>query len=68
MSHSRSALPPHYYAIFGIYEPTLTALGFIGALLDPIKARNRFLLISDSDSGNDPVFFFCLFLGRDLFV
>ena len=38
MSHPRSALPPRYYAIFGIYEPTVTALGFVGALLDPIKA------------------------------
>jgi hypothetical protein len=39
MSHPRSALPPLYYAIFGIYEPILTTMGFIGALLDPIKAR-----------------------------
>ena len=40
MSHPRSALPPPYFAIFGIYEPLLTAMGFIGALMDPIKARN----------------------------
>jgi hypothetical protein len=39
MSLPRSALPPLYYAIFGIYEPTLTAMGFIGALMDPIKVR-----------------------------
>ncbi|KAJ7228630.1 hypothetical protein GGX14DRAFT_614026, partial [Mycena pura] len=30
-----SAIPIHYYAIFAIYEPFLTSLGFIGALLDP---------------------------------
>ncbi|KAJ7781177.1 hypothetical protein B0H16DRAFT_1497357 [Mycena metata] len=30
-----SPLPPHYYWIFGIYEPCLTTLGFLGALLDP---------------------------------
>jgi len=30
-----SAIPNHYYAIFAIYEPFLTSLGFIGALLDP---------------------------------
>ena len=28
-----SAIPIHYYAIFAIYEPFLTSLGFIGALL-----------------------------------
>ena len=39
MSLPRSALPPLYYAIFGIYEPILTTMGFIGALLDPVKAR-----------------------------
>ncbi len=42
MSLPRSALPPLYYAIFGIYEPTLTAMGFIGALMDPIKVRTVF--------------------------
>jgi hypothetical protein len=42
MSLSRSALPPIYYAIFGIYEPILTAMGFIGALLNPIKASIDF--------------------------
>ncbi|KAJ7180158.1 hypothetical protein C8R43DRAFT_390546 [Mycena crocata] len=30
-----SAIPPHYYAVFAIYEPFLTCLGFLGALLDP---------------------------------
>ena len=40
MSFSRSALPPFYFVIFGIYEPLLTGMGFIGALMDPIKARN----------------------------
>jgi hypothetical protein len=39
MSHSRSALPPVYYAIFGVFEPTVTLIGFIGALMDPTKAR-----------------------------
>lgn len=40
MALTRSALPPSYFAIFGIYEPLLTAMGFIGALMDPVKARN----------------------------
>ncbi|KAF9492797.1 hypothetical protein BDN71DRAFT_1450966 [Pleurotus eryngii] len=30
-----SALPDIYYAIFGIYEPFLTTMGFIGTLFDP---------------------------------
>ncbi|KAL0949494.1 hypothetical protein HGRIS_009548 [Hohenbuehelia grisea] len=30
-----SAIPDVYYAIFGVYEPFLTVLGFIGALFDP---------------------------------
>ncbi|KAJ7665556.1 hypothetical protein B0H17DRAFT_1090930 [Mycena rosella] len=30
-----SAIPTHYYAVFAIYEPCLTTLGFLGALLDP---------------------------------
>ncbi|KAJ6599004.1 hypothetical protein DFH09DRAFT_903124 [Mycena vulgaris] len=30
-----SAIPTHYYAVFAIYEPFLTTLGFLGALLDP---------------------------------
>ncbi|KAH9966065.1 hypothetical protein BC827DRAFT_1181828 [Russula dissimulans] len=38
--HSRSALPPVYYAIFAIYEPVLTAMSCVGALLDPTKTHN----------------------------
>jgi len=30
-----SAIPDVYYAIFGVYEPFLTTLGFVGALYDP---------------------------------
>jgi len=30
-----SAIPTPYYAVFAIYEPCLTTLGFIGTLLDP---------------------------------
>ncbi|KAJ8474839.1 hypothetical protein ONZ45_g13632 [Pleurotus djamor] len=30
-----SAIPDVYYAIFGVYEPFLTTLGFIGTLADP---------------------------------
>jgi len=30
-----SAIPTSYYAVFAIYEPLLTTLGFVGALLDP---------------------------------
>jgi hypothetical protein len=37
MSLTRSALPPIYYALFCIYEPMLTMMGFIGTLLDPTK-------------------------------
>ncbi|KAI9512238.1 hypothetical protein F5148DRAFT_1273859 [Russula earlei] len=40
MSLSRSALPPVYYAIFGIYEPALAVFGFFGAMLDPTKTHN----------------------------
>jgi len=40
MSHSRSALPPVYYAIFGIFEPTVTLIGFIGAFMDLTKTHN----------------------------
>lgn len=38
-----SAIPPVYFAIFGIYEPMLTVVGFIGALLDPKKVCLRVL-------------------------
>jgi len=40
MSLTRSALPPIYYAIFCIYEPMLTTMGFIGTLLNPTKTHN----------------------------
>jgi len=40
MSHPRSALPPVYYAIFGIFEPTVTLIGFIGAFMDLTKTHN----------------------------
>ncbi|KAJ7095446.1 hypothetical protein B0H15DRAFT_775139 [Mycena belliarum] len=30
-----SAIPTPYYVIFAMYEPCLTTLGFLGALLDP---------------------------------
>ena len=30
-----TALPTFYYIVFGLYEPLLTSLGFIGALFDP---------------------------------
>ncbi len=48
MPPSRSALPPVYYAIFGVYEPTVTLMGFIGALLDPTRARILALNIASS--------------------
>jgi len=51
MSHSRSALPPVYYAIFGVFEPTVTLIGFIGALMDPTKARLLSLFNGVSLSG-----------------
>ena len=37
MPPTRSAIPPIYYAIFCIYEPMLTTMGFVGTLLDPTK-------------------------------
>ncbi|KAH9977904.1 hypothetical protein BGW80DRAFT_1284796 [Lactifluus volemus] len=40
MSIPRSALTPIYYAIFCIYEPMLTTMGFIGTMLDPTKTHN----------------------------
>jgi hypothetical protein len=30
-----SAIPFPYYTVFAIYEPVLTTLGFVGAMLDP---------------------------------
>lgn len=30
-----TALPTFYYVVFGLYEPLLTSLGFMGALFDP---------------------------------
>ncbi|KAI0068820.1 hypothetical protein BV25DRAFT_1910562 [Artomyces pyxidatus] len=41
MSTSRSAIPPLYYAIFGLYEPMLTTLGFFGTLADPVATHNQ---------------------------
>jgi hypothetical protein len=68
MSLPRSALPPPYYAIFGIYEPLLTAMGFIGALMDPIKARNSSLSLTLSRPGRMTVFsLFVLWGGVFLF-
>ena len=32
-----SAIPFPYYFLFAIYEPAITAIGFIGALADPKK-------------------------------
>ena len=34
-AHPTTALPTFYYVVFGLYEPLLTSLGFIGALFDP---------------------------------
>ncbi|CAK5262695.1 unnamed protein product, partial [Mycena citricolor] len=34
-SSSISAIPTHYYVLFAIYEPCLTTIGFLGALIDP---------------------------------
>ena len=48
MPPSRSALPPVYYVIFGVYEPAVTLMGFIGALLDPTRARILALNIASS--------------------
>ncbi|KAF7301723.1 hypothetical protein MIND_00737900 [Mycena indigotica] len=39
--HQPSPLPPHYFAIFAIYEPILTTLGFLGALLDPKSTHDN---------------------------
>jgi len=36
--NTRSALPGTYYAVFGIIEPTLMALGFLTFMLDPKKS------------------------------
>jgi hypothetical protein len=30
-----SALPDFYYALFALFEPFISALGFIGTLVDP---------------------------------
>ncbi|KAJ6485111.1 hypothetical protein C8R47DRAFT_1130823 [Mycena vitilis] len=35
-----SAIPINYWVVFGIYEPCLTTLGFVGALLDPNKTHD----------------------------
>ncbi|KAF8165287.1 hypothetical protein B0H34DRAFT_688602 [Crassisporium funariophilum] len=36
----KSAIPDFYYFCFGAYEPFLTIVGFLGALVDPINAHN----------------------------
>jgi len=36
----KSAIPTFYYAVFGIYEPILTVVGFVGALSDPKKTHD----------------------------
>lgn len=64
MSLPRSALPPLYYAIFGIYEPILTTMGFIGALLDPVKAR----IDSLNDDATLRMILFSLYFGAGLCV
>ncbi|KAJ6515827.1 hypothetical protein C8R45DRAFT_957739 [Mycena sanguinolenta] len=35
-----SAIPFAYYTVFAIYEPALTTLGFLGAVLDPEGTHN----------------------------
>jgi hypothetical protein len=34
-----SALPDFYYAVFALFEPFISALGFIGTLVDPKTVR-----------------------------
>lgn len=66
MSHSRSPLPPVYYAIFGVLEPIVTLIGFIGALIDPTKARISFTTSQSQKHTFDFSFLF-LFPGRWIF-
>lgn len=37
---AKSAIPDFYYFCFGAYEPFLTIVGFLGALVDPLSAHN----------------------------
>jgi hypothetical protein len=60
MYPSRSALPPIYYAIFGVYEPATIALGTMGAFLDPTKAC---IFILDNISSREHLCFVFPFLG-----
>ncbi|KAH9844256.1 uncharacterized protein C8Q71DRAFT_696888 [Rhodofomes roseus] len=36
-----TALPTFYFAVFGLYEPLLTILGFMGAVLDPKTTHDQ---------------------------
>ncbi|KAF8812499.1 hypothetical protein BYT27DRAFT_7133211 [Phlegmacium glaucopus] len=36
----KSAIPDFYYFCFGAYEPFLTTVGFLGALVDPTGTHN----------------------------
>lgn len=40
-AHPTTALPIFYYVVFGLYEPLLTSLGFMGALLYPKTVSDR---------------------------
>ncbi|KAI0053008.1 hypothetical protein FA95DRAFT_1552895 [Auriscalpium vulgare] len=40
MSYPRSAIPTFYYVAFGLYEPALTTLGFLGTMADPVRTHN----------------------------
>lgn len=34
---AKSAIPHFYFLMFAVYEPLLTLVGFLGALIDPKK-------------------------------
>ncbi|KZT12501.1 uncharacterized protein LAESUDRAFT_689068 [Laetiporus sulphureus 93-53] len=41
MSTPSTALPTFYWLVFGVYEPLLTSLGFMGAVFDPKRTYDQ---------------------------
>ena len=47
-AHPTTALPIFYYVVFGLYEPLLTSLGFVGALLYPKMVSDRTVILVEA--------------------
>lgn len=49
-AHPTTALPTFYYIVFGLYEPLLTSLGFMGALFDPKTVSDQPVALVEGSS------------------